>query len=122
MYTRPIPPTSSERTEPRGLQIPPHYSGNAFREPPLPPPMEPMPDEETELHESASPSEIPPEETSLPVSAKRGGKGLRFDFKHLFSGGIGTEELLILGVLLLLSPGEDNDDILLFLILLLFIH
>ena len=123
MYTRPIPPASSDRMDSRGLQIPPHYSGNAFREIPPPPPTEEISDDISEVMKFPEPSPDPPiEEPSLPTSAKKSGKGIHFDFKHLFSGGIGTEELLILGVLLLLSQGEDNDDIFLFLILLLFIH
>lgn len=122
MYSR----TSSGRQD-GGYRIPEGYRGNAFT--PLSPPTEEAPPEPIEAE--SAPVETPPTKQALPVSLPQksepralsplasllppkptGTKGLL--------GDIGLEELLILGVILLVSQSETDDDILLFLILLLF--
>ena len=50
-----------------------------------------------------------------------GGSGFSFDLGKLF-GGIGFEELLIAGLILLLAQNEGNEDIILLLVLLFFIN
>ena len=47
--------------------------------------------------------------------------GLKLDFGHLFGGSFGFEELLIIGLIFLISQGEGNEDIIALLVLLLFI-
>lgn len=115
------------------LRIPEHYSGSAFAPPrreerdppprpkrypevarptppaplPLPPPVEEPPKREPE---KASPP-IPP-----PHSALLEGLGRAFPFSH----GIGSEELLILGLILLLARNGQDSDMVLWLALLLF--
>ena len=49
------------------------------------------------------------------------GEPFGLDIGRLFKGGIGFEELLIVGLILLMAQGEENDDIVLLLALLLFI-
>ncbi|MBR2354033.1 MAG: hypothetical protein IKA76_05995 [Clostridia bacterium] len=102
-----------DRRSPPPLRIPKNYSGNAF-----PPKEEPPPPEEIR---SESPPEPPKTEEriqkeDLPVSkptlAGFFGKGDR-------SFGIGSEELLILGLILLISKGDSHDDLLPLLLLLL---
>jgi hypothetical protein len=99
---------------PRHLQIPKNYSGSAFspKETPPPPPEEaPTPSSE-EPEETVTPEEAVP--TSLFPSLGHGklfGKGER--------GGIGSEELLLLSLMLLLWRDEGSDDLLPLLILLL---
>ena len=44
-----------------------------------------------------------------------------FNVGKLFSGGIGVEELLIIGLILLIAQSENNEDIIVLLALLLFI-
>ena len=93
------------------VRLPENYSGNTFREPPL---IESDVAEQENEHNEAEPASLPSESTpasKLHLGSLFGGKG-----------GIGTEELLILALVLLLSDGESNDDLMLFLILLLFIQ
>lgn len=130
MYTRPTPNGREE------LRIPENYSGNAFHgdaltpAPPveLPPETEPPAAKETDtraeetlpvvLPTREEPKETPVMKKASPFSSllpprlagTRGG----------LLGDIGIEELLIIGVLILLSQSETDDDILLLLVLLLF--
>ena len=131
MYIRPTP---SGREE---LRIPDNYSGNAFpgdsttpsppvELPPEPPSSIEMPASSTEppnalpviLPVDGKPRETPAMKKASPFSSllpprlagTRGG----------LLGDIGIEELLIIGVLILLSQSETDDDILLLLVLLLF--
>ena len=66
-------------------------------------------------------------ECSANASERRKGlfPGLNFNFNfnpaRLFGGGIGTEELLIIGLILLFAQSEGNEDMILLLILLFFI-
>lgn len=107
---------------------PQNYSGNAFyRVPPSEISVSPLDEpneviqqtndiafavQEEERHDQRdieSPPEIPSAKHSLPMF---GGK--------LFPRGLGSEELLILALILMTSQSEDQNDILLYLILLLF--
>ena len=64
------------------------------------------------------------ESEECPAAPKKrsllGSGGFSFDLGKLF-GGIGFEELLIVGLILLLSQNEGNEDVILLLILLFFI-
>ena len=118
MYTR--SPTSDRS---RDLHIPRNYSGNAFA-PPQEEIAEVMGVEETTIPADA-PSP-PSAEESSPEQAAPAAKlfpslGISSRISRIF-GNLGTEELLILGVILLLAGNEGTDDLLLLLILLLFIR
>lgn len=131
MYIRPTP---SGREE---LRIPDNYSGNAFQgdsttpSPPVELPPEPPStgEEPTPLAEPSNtlPVVLPVEETPRETPAMKKAS----PFSSLLPprlagtrggllGDIGIEELLIIGVLILLSQSETDDDILLLLVLLLF--
>ena len=136
---------------PRGMRVPENYSGNAFRqapheisgEPPIrnnprmPAPerivdpisseseslAEPMEDVQSEPQDL--PTEAPPTaEPATPVGGKALPFGLRLPFQGLFRGSgisIGFEELLLIGLILLISQEGKNDDLVWLLLLLLFI-
>ncbi len=130
MYIRPQSEDSGT------IRIPDNYSGNAFPGDALTPsspielPTEGQPpvtkdtipeNEETHpviLHTEEMPKEAPvmkkasPFSSLLPPKTKGTHGGLL--------GDIGIEEILIIGVLILLSQSETDDDILLLLVLLLF--
>lgn len=106
---------------------PQNYSGNAFYRVPaseisvspvdeevdaLQMPNEPEFIEQEEQHDQRAPereADTPPAKHALPIF---GGK--------LFPRGLGSEELLILALILMTAQSENQDDILLYLILLLF--
>ena len=115
--SRPIP----------SVRIPRNYSGNAFapEEESFPAPQ----GEPTPVSETAAPkAEAVKEETAAPT----GGRGLlpapgfRLDLGRFLGrdphGGFGFEELLIIGLILLLAQSDTRDDLLLLLVLLLFIQ
>ena len=120
MYTR-VP---SGRM-PRGMRVPENYSGNAFRPhemppPPTPPPQEPpqkdlQPSEAPPLPE-APPAEAPPAEAPPPEKPTLLGLRLPFSGFHL-----GVEELLLIGLILMIAQEGENDEIIWLLLLLLFI-
>lgn len=100
-------------------QIPKNYSGNAF------PPQQPS--EECDDESSFQKDEDSPPESAT-VSASVCGESEKksgiFGLSRK-SGGIGIEELLILGLVLLISQseeGEGNNDLAFLLLLLLFIQ
>lgn len=68
-------------------------------------------EKEEKEHRSSAPSALP-----LPVQGLFGHLGNAFPFSH----GLDFEELLILGLILLLSRNENDSDLVLWLILLLF--
>ena len=115
MYARQPPDSRSEG----GLRLPGNYGGTAFRSEPVEPdPVieeEPLPSHSNRADDAISPTAAqasPPEETVSVGS-------------HLFSrggGGIGFEELLILGLIFLISQNDTKDDLTLLLLLLLFIQ
>ncbi|MBO5939224.1 MAG: hypothetical protein J6Q82_06985 [Clostridia bacterium] len=109
-------------------RVPRNYSGNAFREEAPPAPSEPIEITDAaktaESIEEAPPTELAPTgEESIPAARS----GL---FSHtgalggLFrqGGSIGSEELLLLGLILLLSQNETQDDLLPLLLILLLIR
>lgn len=132
------------------IKIPEHYSGCAFSTPkstPVPPkrssallevgkpsptvssvpPLKPVtvpaeePKEETTVSETEESKPIDPDKekavaVSSPFSSLFGNIGSAFPFSH----GIGFEELLILGLIILLSRNEEESDVVLLLGLLLF--
>ena len=110
------------------FNVPENYSGNAF--------FEEMPETKTEsdVTEEAEEAKNVIEETknegdeAVAVSSVRQKKtlftpraGFGFDVSKLFGGGIGFEELLILGLILLMAQSEGNEDMIVLLALLLFI-
>ncbi|MBR7098221.1 MAG: hypothetical protein IKC59_02305 [Clostridia bacterium] len=106
MYSR--FPRHSERP----IQIPEHYSGCAFSENepiksslPKPPPPEQHDDAPTEAQPPRTRSELP---------------SLFGNSMSLFGGGLNFEELLLIGLILLLSHSEQDSDVILWLALLLF--
>ncbi len=106
------------------ISVPENYSGNAFRDEPA---------EKEEKNESVDNeiADVPKkvEEKSdeelavMSAPQKKRGRGASFglDISRLFKGGIGFEELLILGLILLVSQDDGNDDVVLLLALLLFV-
>lgn len=119
-----------------GVKIPDNYSGNAFKPSEKPEdelvPAEVSAQEEgtaSENENSSALSVAVTETEKEPESVqteKHGGRGFafpgfKFNIGKLFSGGIGFEELLIIGLILLISQNGTDDDIILLLALLLFI-
>lgn len=118
MYYRPYTrrPSPEPEVSPE-IRIPENYSGNAFS-PAAPPeafPTEEVPPEPACQEQPAAP---PKQEKSLLSSLLPVGLADSFPFGH----GIGVEELLLIGVMLLILHGPDrgDHDILLLLGLLLF--
>ena len=137
MYTR-VP---SGRM-PRGMRVPENYSGNAFRTLEAPPPPrekiheppivfpEPPKEEKEEVEVEEAPHSpvadvaASNEPSDISVGAKPSLFGLRLTFLGLFhSSGlhIGLEELLLIGLILMISQEGKNDDLVWLLILLLLI-
>ena len=108
------------------FEVPQNYSGNAFREEtPTDVSHEIFDDSAAEEDKSAAESvetlSRDVHETPEKKKGLFGGAGFGFDIGRLFSGGIGYEELLILGLILLVAQCEESEDILLLLVLLLFV-
>ena len=103
------------------MRVPENYSGNTFREEPEVAPPEPV----AEPEHAVETLEITSEESAAkPALLSQKGFSLRLGSLFGRDRGIGTEELLILALILLLSDtgdGEGFDDLILFLILLFFI-
>ena len=129
MYTR-VP---SGRM-PRGMHVPENYSGNAFRPPQsMPrtpePPKEPLSKEESSRPLPPLPEVPPPDATdNEPASTATNeaitpvGKSFPFGLRLPFQGlHIGFEELLLIGLILMISQEGKNDDLVWLLLLLLFI-
>ena len=107
------------------VRLPQNYGGNAFwqqNEQKSPPSHEedltPSATDESELEEAISPRETSATDSLLPKPSfkLRLGSLLGNNKK-----GIGTEELLIMALILLIADGDGNDDLILFLIFLLFV-
>ena len=120
MYARP----SGYRYPNQPLRVPDNYGGNAFRETKD----NTENDQAAKQEEAASAEVVINEEASQGEKAQeasllsRRGFGLRLSSLFGKNGGIGTEELLILALILLLADGGDGfDDLILFLVLLFFI-
>ena len=102
------------RNHDRPIQLPEHYSGCAFSEhsePDLPPPAPSVPPS-PQVRETRSPHEPPPPHREI---ASLFSKPLA-----LFSDGLQFEELLLIGLIILLSRSEQDSDVILWLALLLF--
>ena len=114
------------------MRVPENYSGNVFK------PSESVDvSEESDTESTFDEVEAKgAEEASLPAMSteaenleretKPASKGFKlpafnFDIRSLFSGKFGIEELLIIGLILLISKNDTDDDIILLLALLLFI-
>ena len=108
-----------------GVKLPENYSGNAFKtsdggE------AEGVREVAEEISVEKEIEREVAEDESVPA-VKVGSKGLhfpgfKFDIGRIFSGGFGFEEILIIGLILLISQnGKGDDDIILLLALLLFI-
>ncbi len=115
MYVRP-----QNYRYPEGVRLPKNYSGNTFREPlpeeesPLDPPEESHDGQEEAVSKSADTAGS--EDTAALLTQKSS------PLSSLFGGkGIGSEELLIFALIILLSDSEMGNDLILFLILLFFI-
>ena len=116
---------------PEWLVVPENYSGNAFRES-----VEKIIDEIEEesagredegCAEGMEAAQISaePVHKAFEENHKKGGglfsrTGFGFNLSNLF-GSIGFEELLIIGLILLIAQNENNEDIIVLLALLLFI-
>ncbi len=125
------------------IRLPDHYSGCAFREPPANPDTgaecshcEPIPDPEIrDIPVTAAPCDRPPPPKTVPPAPPHvredpprspaffhpfeqafGKMGSAFPFSH----GLGFDELLILGLMMLLAQNERDPDLLILLGLLLF--
>jgi hypothetical protein len=108
MYVRP-----QSYKYPSGMRLPENYSGNTFRE---------QPPEEVQEEETAEAVKEEAEEATQTAAllTQKDGFGLRLS--SLFGGkGIGSEELLILALILLLADSDGCEDLVLFLVLLFFI-
>ncbi len=104
-----------------GIIIPDNYKGNAFFEENISP-KEQISEDTDAQHEKAI--EVAKEEVLPPKTEQRSFLSTLMPPKVSKPSGIlnniGLEELLIIGVLILLSQGDSDDDILLLLFLLLF--
>ena len=142
MYARQI----SDGRLTRGVNVPRNYSGNAFRasemkseEQMLEISKESKISEITEGEErqerlsdlpDEGAQETKAEETenspSAPVGRLLGAPGFRLDMSRFLkrgnSLGLGFEEFLIIGLIFLISGGEQKDDLIFLLLLLLFIE
>ncbi|MBQ9131909.1 MAG: hypothetical protein IJX62_05520 [Clostridia bacterium] len=121
MYSR------SQHRPPRPIQVPEHYSGCAFSDHPPhgdAPPANEAPPSSFEIRPPLSDREPPrdhhkeerPPAALQPFQSLFGHIGSAFPFSH----GLGFDELLILGLILLLARNDGDSDIIPFLALLLF--
>ena len=111
---------------PRGMHVPQNYSGNAFRSNETEETDTKSANEaEEEIKEVISTKEdTEPKGESVPTGQLIRSPGFKLDlgrFFHSEHGGIGFEELLIIGLIFLISQGESSDDLIFLLLLLLFI-
>ena len=110
MYSR-----QGDRRYLRNMNIPSNYSGNAFRQ-----------DEESvDISDTSAEDTAEPDETrdkALPEDAST--QDASVGLSRLLGrggGGIGFEELLIIGLAILVSQSNARDDLALLLLLLLFV-
>ena len=109
------------------IEVPENYSGNAFREEPERENAVEKPvfdgadsiEADNAVKETAPVLSLGSDKKKGESASQKGGFG--FDLSRFFGGGIGYEELLILGLILLVAQNEGNEDILLLLVLLLFV-
>ena len=99
----------------RPIRLPDHYSGCAFSEADEPPSPPPTPPAETE-----HPSPCQHQEECTQQSAKGEIASVFGKTLNHFSGGLQFEELLLIGLIILLAHTEQESDVILWLALLLF--
>ena len=110
MYVRPQGYSARER-----VQIPRNYSGNVFREQLNIEEEQPAESEEPIVEEiSEEPAPVQDTEALLKPQSPAASPPLP-------SSGIGSEELLLLALIFLLSDSDVGDELILFLVLLFFI-
>ena len=97
------------RSSDHPIRLPDHYSGCAFSETESPHADPPPP--------HTQPSHEPPTPTSCIKGEITSIFGRSF---NLFSGGLQFEELLLIGLIILLARSEQESDVILWLALLLF--
>ena len=104
---------------PSGVRLPENYGGSAFSDAP---PIEEA--ESTPIEEASATAEEKSDAPAKETAALLPTSGFRLRLGSLFgkNSSIGTEELLIIALILLLSDSEGNDDLVLFLVLLFFIR
>ena len=102
MYVR----SDGQRKLPKDISIPQNYSGNAFI------PKESHAEESEKIDPHAETPEPEAEEVFKPAHEEK---------KGFLSGIVGNEDLLILGLILLLSQDGFDDDILPIILLILFL-
>ena len=116
MYTRQNPLSKSGR----GIELPGNYGGTAFRQEPV--------TEDAELQEACPPHNNGEPYEAAPTLSVQSGDDIcdtektapAISDRHFQKeGGIGFEELLILGIILLISQNSENDDNISLLLLLL---
>ena len=126
MYARPTPTRF-----PRNVRVPENYSGNAFQpissEKNDAPPIAPHHAEKETFRpqkEEMPREDVAENDTKTALETAPPSSGVSLNFGKLLSFGnwsLGTEELLILGLILLVAEGGEHTDLLLLLLLLLFI-
>ena len=117
---------------PRNLHIPQNYSGNAFRkEEKITEDSAELPEEEAiaavvEPAPAEDAQQAPKKDGEIPAGRLFPSPGFRLDLGRFFKGergfGIGFEELLIIGLILLVAQGDAKDDLIFLLLLLLFVQ
>ncbi len=119
MYAR---QNTDSRTS-RGFRIPGNYSGNAFSSETeeIYPAKEDNNSTDTIENIQAEPSDKSAQNDAMSDTNAVAAGISRLFGKSSASGGIGFEELLILGVIFLISQNETKDDLAFLLLLLLFI-
>lgn len=102
---------------PEGVRLPKNYGGSAFSEPQA---ADQISEEAVAVNATEEPSESPPtqETESAQALLRRDGQA---GIPSMGIRSIGSEELLLFALILLLSDSEIGDDLVLFLILLFFI-
>lgn len=116
MYARQPPYNKSNRD----INIPGNYSGNAFREI-----NRPYDANEKEERDSYKKEEFESTDTESESKGEEKQESVSASSRGLISragGGIGFEELLILGLVFLISQNDSKDDLAFLLLLLLFIQ
>ncbi len=119
---KPTPPEREDappRQEETGSRpsAPPLHRPEKTLPPPKKPPEPPKQPSYQMQDPPIQPMPLPPQEHTTPVFRELFEKiGVSFPFSH----GIGFDELLILGLILLLSQNEADSDLILWLVLLLF--
>ena len=107
MYARP----DGRKAYPKSISVPQNYSGNAFT------PKEPPPNENDEVESEVETKSEPASEPAAAIRPLHEEKRTLFPFPGIG----GNDDLLLLGLILLLSQDGFGDDILPILLLILFL-